>query len=255
MSFLEHLYGYLKANGGASNLTEVYSQFKDTSPYEIEAALMILRKKHAIEIDFDSKAILITGELIEVEKSNGVIQIVLTLPPFIKSNNGSLDTVEAIKKVLTSAKTFVGIVCPYLDPTVITLFREEFESIAKKGIRTSIITRFDPNDLKLVKSLMVVRQIFRNEGNSKFLDIRHFSKTLSTETGKHLLYSALHAKMYVADEDICYIGSANLTEHSLTTNFESGVLIQDKEIIAGYLQIYAKVLNDSKIILEQGSKL
>jgi phosphatidylserine/phosphatidylglycerophosphate/cardiolipin synthase-like enzyme len=37
----------------------------------------------------------------------------------------------------------------------------------------------------------------------------------------------MHAKCAVADEDILFVSSANLTEFALTINMEMGILIRD----------------------------
>jgi cardiolipin synthase/putative cardiolipin synthase len=37
---------------------------------------------------------------------------------------------------------------------------------------------------------------------------------------------ATHAKIVIVDERVCYVGSANLTDTSLSTNFEFGVVVK-----------------------------
>jgi cardiolipin synthase/putative cardiolipin synthase len=41
---------------------------------------------------------------------------------------------------------------------------------------------------------------------------------------------ATHAKMLVVDRQLCYIGSANLTVTSLSSNFELGIVLEGPEV-------------------------
>jgi len=41
---------------------------------------------------------------------------------------------------------------------------------------------------------------------------------------------ATHAKIAIADTEVCYLGSANLTDMSLSNNFELGVLLRGDSV-------------------------
>lgn len=56
----------------------------------------------------------------------------------------------------------------------------------------------------------------------------------------------LHAKVYVADEDVAVVSSANLTSAGLDSNYEYGVAVKDASVVARIrsdLEAYARVGN------------
>jgi phosphatidylserine/phosphatidylglycerophosphate/cardiolipin synthase-like enzyme len=57
----------------------------------------------------------------------------------------------------------------------------------------------------------------------------------------------VHAKVAVADCDVCFITSANLTGHAMEQNMEAGVLIRGGHI-PGLLEIHLRSLVDMKLI-------
>ena len=53
----------------------------------------------------------------------------------------------------------------------------------------------------------------------------------------------LHAKVILADGERAYVGSANLTDTSLRYNFEIGLLVEDRAIVAALEKIFDYVFN------------
>jgi phosphatidylserine/phosphatidylglycerophosphate/cardiolipin synthase-like enzyme len=65
----------------------------------------------------------------------------------------------------------------------------------------------------------------------------------------------LHAKVYVADENLAVVGSANLTSAGLDSNYEYGIGITEPSIVArirGDLEAYARVGNvlDTRVLAD-----
>ena len=55
----------------------------------------------------------------------------------------------------------------------------------------------------------------------------------------------LHAKMILADGERAYLGSANLTDTSLHYNFEIGLLVEDRAIVAALERMFDYVFSFS----------
>lgn len=60
-------------------------------------------------------------------------------------------------------------------------------------------------------------------------------------------HGRVHAKVAVADKDVCFITSANLTGHAMEQNMEAGVLLTGGQI-PGLLHNHLQALVDTKIV-------
>lgn len=72
-------------------------------------------------------------------------------------------------------------------------------------------------------------------------------KAIDTIISKHGVvktYPRLHSKIYLFDEDIAIITSANLTHGGLIGNFEYGVLVDDNPLVAEITKDYNTISND-----------
>ena len=86
--------------------------------------------------------------------------------------------------------------------------------LAHRPERTRVITRFNLNDFADGVSNISVLRTLLDHGASAVRGIRH-----------------LHAKLYVFGQSIAIVTSANLTNSGLTSNYEFGVVIEDREAI------------------------
>jgi len=55
---------------------------------------------------------------------------------------------------------------------------------------------------------------------------------------------ATHAKIVIVDKRVCYVGSANLTDTSLSTNFEFGVVVEG-DIVRDAVTVFDEVFEYS----------
>src|SRR5690606_12557977 len=93
---------------------------------------------------------------------------------------------------------------------------------AKNGVNIHILgSRIcDPQDQGFDPSVGCIASAFVKKDLVNKIEIRDFFR--QDESGR-LIYG-LHSKMMMADKLIAYIGSANITKHSLRSNFEIGVI-------------------------------
>jgi phosphatidylserine/phosphatidylglycerophosphate/cardiolipin synthase-like enzyme len=94
----------------------------------------------------------------------------------------------------------------------------------------------------------IFAEAFADNDLSPHLEIRDFFRK---DSKGNQIY-ALHTKMMIADEIFAYIGSANLTKHSLRNNFEIGVVLKGGKVssladIAKKIWANATVVNFDKI--------
>lgn len=68
-----------------------------------------------------------------------------------------------------------------------------------------------------------------------------------SEKGERFAGGKVHAKIAVADETVCFVSSANLTDHAMEKNMEAGVLIRGGPIPRD-LHRHLEALETSKVI-------
>lgn len=122
-----------------------------------------------------------------------------------------------LRRILLEAQGLVRIANPYFDPGQRIL--DDITGLPRKGVTTRILTRevTQPDH----------RTVF-NEMHSKLPADRQPNLMVGElyeldERGRQA--AATHAKVMVIDDEVAYVGSANLTMTSLGTNFELGLLV------------------------------
>lgn len=157
---------------------------------------------------------------------------------------------KEIHKSILSAKSCVKIVSPYLSPDYI----QDLIFLHKKGIKITLITcdsiesnqysKFKPSDLVIkekvedyssAKSKSFLAKILRllfppipNYNYKPLFDIKVFDSS----TGKNPRSTELiHSKIYLIDNKIAFLGSANLTYSGFKTHYETTIKVSDPSAI------------------------
>ena len=155
------------------------------------------------------------------------LELTATFPPSIDARvvSGVRPLSDDLRKLFFDADSVVRIANPYFDPNPSVL--GDIASLANRGIETKILTReTESGGSNLVSALnSVYKEVEpRNRHRLKIRDLYE----VDDETGRQAY--ATHAKIAVADDKVCYLGSANLTDTSLSNNFELGVLLRGEKV-------------------------
>jgi cardiolipin synthase/putative cardiolipin synthase len=130
-----------------------------------------------------------------------------------------------LRKLFFDADSVVRIANPYFDPNPSVV--GDIASLPNRGVTTKILTReTESASPKLVSALNSVYEQIAPENRHR-LRIRDLYEQ-DDETGRQAY--ATHAKVVIADESLCYLGSANLTDMSLSNNFELGVILRGETV-------------------------
>lgn len=155
------------------------------------------------------------------------VELTATFPPGI--NRGVMADVRFLssdlRKLFFDADSIVRIANPYFDPNPSVV--GDIASLANRGVTTKILTReTESASSTLVSALNSVYEGIDPENRHR-LKVRDLYER-DNETGRQAY--ATHAKIAIADSDLCYLGSANLTDTSLSNNFELGVLLRGETV-------------------------
>lgn len=158
--------------------------------------------------------------------ANGA-ELTATFPPGLSEKvTGDVRPLSGdLRRVMFDAESVVRIANPYFDPDTSAV--GDIASLANRGVTTKILTRETRSaDEKLRSALNTIHS--RVDPSNRHHLMVHDLYERNEKTGRQTY--ATHAKIAIADRDVCYVGSANLTETSLSLNFELGVLLRGENV-------------------------
>lgn len=155
------------------------------------------------------------------------VAIVSTVPPELIGGSPapSFHAIEpSIKKIIASSKQSVWVVNPFFDSFGLSSLVPPLAGAIDRGVKVRLLTRDGSQQRSVLSStIATIRSESRSQGAAASLEVRDLLKK-SVSTGRQEY--ALHSKVILADDDVCYIGSANVTEHGMRHNFELGVVLR-----------------------------
>lgn len=169
-------------------------------------------------------------EILGVKLSTGgsspvASKVVLTLPSHIRqefsaAGIASSPTFETLREIMAGARESIKVFSPYLDATFINLVRDV-------AVPVRIVTT--PHKDRVQKPNPILERLAANQD----VEVRYIAEE---SRGAHLYQ--LHAKMILCDATAAYVGSANLTDTSVYTNIELGVLVTESGMIGELHRVF-----------------
>jgi phosphatidylserine/phosphatidylglycerophosphate/cardiolipin synthase-like enzyme len=157
------------------------------------------------------------------------ITFVATVPDaFVEAAEGFEEIYPTLIRIAAEATQELWIVNPFFDEYGAQYLLPSLIGAAKNGVRIRILGRhiYDPTQQGFDKAIGCIATEFFKENLIGNIEIRDFFR--QDESGRYIY--GLHTKMMIADASMAYLGSANLTRHSLRSNFEIGVILRGKGI-------------------------
>ena len=158
----------------------------------------------------------ITEEWDEPEISNE-LNLFSTIPPYDKS------LLEQSQNMIESASDNLKIITPYIDMSLILPLLEKFDD----GVDIQIITR-SRNDFSGKSSKEAFDHIKQKLGNG------------------HKYNSLIHSRVIIKDNYEALVSSSDLTQDSLLSQFNAGIVFTDKKTIKKLYDYFANVWNNKK---------
>lgn len=172
-------------------------------------------------------------------------EFVATLPEGFEPSKKRIREIASIAEVLRgqvfSADHSVRIANPYFDPSLELI--DDLASLPQRGIETKVLTRETSTSEATRDALNRMWRRLNSKGREKI----HVADLHERDhrTGRQVF--ATHAKMLLVDTEVCYVGSANLTDNSLFSNFEFGVLIEG-EVVEEAVELFDDVFEHARSV-------
>ncbi|WP_297892877.1 DISARM system phospholipase D-like protein DrmC [Shewanella sp.] len=181
---------------------QLVSAWRKTSISSNELALMLLTASHVHT----------------ATRNEQLTELVWTGPitPFVSARR----TEQALLEVINSAdkNLFVTSFVAYKVPTVIAALKEAI----RRGVRIAILLESTKEHGGTLDKDLITAMRKEVPGSEFFF---WANRSTGFEGGK------VHAKIVLADNDICLITSANMTTYAMEKNMEAGVLLKNKSYV------------------------
>lgn len=162
----------------------------------------------------------------------------------LKKRNEFMESRECFAYIIKSAKKELRICSPFMQENVMHAF-PEFKALIANSLNQGVSITILSRELFAKRSHQLdwIVEIAKQTGNSGLLKIIDYH---NTDTDTDRVFSSTHAKLLIADQDIAYLGSAELRQNSLSANFEVGCMIKGNIVheiyeIFDYMSSYGEV--------------
>jgi hypothetical protein len=164
----------------------------------------------------------------KIHEDRNTVQVVVTKPPqpsaldyylpeFGRAHIFIETTEDVFRKIATSANNRLVLLTPFFDNAGIAWILELF-SRTKPSVQRILIVR----ELEAFNQALMDTELGEK---FRFLNIRVLQFKID-KPERPLRYETFHAKALLADRDYCYVGSFNMTAHSIHYSMEMGIAIR-----------------------------
>jgi phosphatidylserine/phosphatidylglycerophosphate/cardiolipin synthase-like enzyme len=148
------------------------------------------------------------------------VGIIVTMPAAVSEESTS-PTLLTFAQIIAAAQNTIYLISPYIDDKGIEMLHSPLLEAKKRGVQLRIITRETAK-----------RQVGRTRGLESLFSL--FANQMSvrdyhTEAEGLSHYTSVHAKLIQADDQIGYVGSAELRGNALEKNFEMGCILTTEQ--------------------------
>jgi len=152
--------------------------------------------------------------------------VVMTIPPKFSNEiqkrfNFVKQTEKVFKEIVGDSTKEIKIFSPYIDATLISVLEKVKPNVSIKIVTVPV--KYAHGQNPLIERLKTQKKI-----SVKYLN--------EEENGTQIFQ--LHAKVFIIDSKKMYIGSANIKETSIFYNLETGLLVQNEDVIKKYEEIF-----------------
>ncbi len=169
------------------------------------------------------------GGLAETAGDRRMVELVLSLPVPLRERiqaraPGLLATADIFRRMLEAGRKSIKIFSPYVDPTFTSLC-----GAARAPIQVVTTLR---------EARIRSNPVLERFATTRPLAVRYLHEKHATSQ-----MFQLHAKMLLVDSTMAYVGSANFTDTSLNYNFELGLYVEDRDLLARLNAIFDYVFD------------
>jgi HKD family nuclease len=142
-------------------------------------------------------------------------------------------TESVFRSLIASTKHELIIVSPFLERQGIYAFRSELAELARMRRTVKLLTRKIERDNDRILALFDLFEMFGN-----LLQVKEFHAEVLFGKDLWRQLESTHAKMLLRDTEEMYLGSAELRQNALYSNFEFGIHTREKTLVDSAAQVF-----------------
>jgi HKD family nuclease len=173
----------------------------------------------------------------------GLTELVCTAPTRMSElilSKGVTLTESVFRSLIASTNSELIIVSPFLERQGIYAFRSEFAELARKKLSVRLLTRKIDQDSDKILALFDLFEMFGDKFQARDF---HSEILMGHDLWRQL--ESTHAKLLLRDNEEMYLGSAELRQNALYSNFEFGIHTKDVALVHSANQIFKIFWEDS----------
>jgi phosphatidylserine/phosphatidylglycerophosphate/cardiolipin synthase-like enzyme len=150
--------------------------------------------------------------------------LIITMPAAVSKEN-TPPTLLAFTQIVAATQDTLYLISPYIDDGGVEKLSSPLQEAKNRGVQLMVITRETAKRQPgRTRGLEALFSIFA--GQVEVRDYHHESEGMAH-------YTSVHAKLIQADDQIGYVGSAELRGNALEKNFELGaILTKDQAMLS-----------------------
>jgi phosphatidylserine/phosphatidylglycerophosphate/cardiolipin synthase-like enzyme len=157
-------------------------------------------------------------------------QLIATLPDSLSLDadiRHSIPSLAAsLHRLITEAKSEIFILNPFFEQVGFNRLESALLAAAKHGVTITIITQLLKNPTAI--NHRVIRRLAERAKEDSLISCFSFYEYQQIDVDYATMAS--HAKVLLADNEIAYIGSANLTEYGMSRMVEVGIILEGRPV-------------------------
>lgn len=148
--------------------------------------------------------------------------LIITMPAAV-SEEDTPPTVVAFAQIIAAVQKMLYIISPYIDDKGVEKLRSPLQEAKSRGVHLRVLTReTEKRQAGRTRGLEALFALFGKQVLVR--DYHTKAKGLSHHT-------SVHAKLIQADDQIGYVGSAELRGNALEKNFEIGAILSPEQAL------------------------
>lgn len=156
--------------------------------------------------------------------------LIITMPATVSEDN-TPPTLLAFAQIIAAARNKLLLISPYLDDKGVEKLISPLQEAKNRGVYLMLITR-ETAERQPGRTLGLEALFSMFAGQIEVRDYHTKAKGLAH-------YTSVHAKLIQADDQIGYVGSAELRGNALEKNFEMGVILTQEQAKLSINSFYA----------------
>lgn len=179
-----------------------------------------------------------TASEAELLANNAVHDVELSIAVPNEFNGKSAELMARLIRLVRNADRELLLVTPFFTRFGVDVFVDHLAAATARGVDVSLMTRDVTDGGKNADHVERIRETVQTSGDTSNFHVYQYDSP----------HGRLHAKTLIADTEVAYVGSANLTNYSLKEAIEIGLIVRGPVVdeLIDFFEVVRRSVNTQK---------